>query len=79
MTNETTFDNFAEKKLRKIFKDGSPIVMQVCDIETDQLLETRYGVSEADQLLYPASSTLNPSKKGCSPWREEINWADSGK
>ena len=50
MTNETTFDNFAEKKLRKIFKDGSPIVMQVCDIETDSTKRTLKDIVETGKV-----------------------------
>ena len=35
MTGETTLENFAEKKLHKIFKGGSPIVISVSDMEMD--------------------------------------------
>lgn len=35
MTGETTFENFAEKKLHKIFKSGSTIVISVNDLEMD--------------------------------------------
>ena len=35
MTDETTLENFAEKKLHKIFKDGSPIVIPVNNLEMD--------------------------------------------
>jgi len=38
MTN-TTFDNFAEKKLSKIFKNKNPIVIQIGDIEHSNIIE----------------------------------------
>ena len=50
MSDETTFENFAEKKLRKIFKGGSPIVVSINDIEADSTKRTLKDIVETGKI-----------------------------
>ena len=49
-TDETTFENFAEKKLHKIFKNESPIVISVNDLETDSTKHTLKDIVETGKV-----------------------------
>ena len=50
MSDATTFENFAEKKLSKIFKDGYPIVILVNDIEADSTKRALKDIVETGKI-----------------------------
>ena len=50
MNDETTFENFAEKKLRKIFKNGSPIVISIDDIGDDSTKRALKDIVETGKI-----------------------------
>ena len=50
MTDETTFENFAEKKLHKIFKGGSPIVISVNDLKMDSTKHALKNIVETGKV-----------------------------
>jgi len=47
MMTDTTFDNFAEYKLKKVFKNNNPIVIPIADVNQGRITGMLKDVEEA--------------------------------